>query len=198
MMMAEFIERTGFQPTAEEYQKIEDAYYLFDGDKDTFCKAFVEQDGEKTVYEARAAEIKRLRSQLLELDKQFREDLADRDRRISQLTADLDREVEWKPASGTGTHMEQDRYEHLARVGRKMTEMEARELIADECGFSADKIKVLSIVGAYEVNKYHQLRKVAEYDRAPVYESTDWNYVRFDCAGFMWEMVNGELKFYCC
>lgn len=29
-------------------------------------------------------------------------------------------------------------------------------------------------------------------------EATDWNYVRFDCACFMYELVNGELRFYCC
>ena len=39
MMMSEFIDRTGFEPTAKEYAKIEEAYYDFDGDKDAFCKA---------------------------------------------------------------------------------------------------------------------------------------------------------------
>lgn len=34
MLISEFIERTGFQPTFNEYQQIEDAYYNFDGDKD--------------------------------------------------------------------------------------------------------------------------------------------------------------------
>ena len=34
MMMNEFIERTGIEPTAEEYNEIEEAYYKFDGDKD--------------------------------------------------------------------------------------------------------------------------------------------------------------------
>ena len=41
MMMSEFIDRTGFEPTAKEYAKIEETYYDFDGDKDAFCKAFV-------------------------------------------------------------------------------------------------------------------------------------------------------------
>lgn len=36
MMLSEFIERTGFEPTADEYQKIEEAYYNFDGDKNDF------------------------------------------------------------------------------------------------------------------------------------------------------------------
>lgn len=40
MMMSEFIERTGFEPTASEYAKIEEAYYDFNGNKDEFCKAF--------------------------------------------------------------------------------------------------------------------------------------------------------------
>lgn len=50
MMMSEFIERTGFQPLPFEYEKIEAAYYDFDGDKDAFCRAFVKADGEKKVY----------------------------------------------------------------------------------------------------------------------------------------------------
>ena len=38
MMMSEFIERTGYQPSNEEYHYIEDSYYEFDGNKDEFCK----------------------------------------------------------------------------------------------------------------------------------------------------------------
>lgn len=38
MMMNEFVERTGFEPTMEEYREIEEAYYNFDGDKNAFCK----------------------------------------------------------------------------------------------------------------------------------------------------------------
>ena len=37
MMISEFIERTGFEPTASEYVKIEEAYYDFNGNKDEFC-----------------------------------------------------------------------------------------------------------------------------------------------------------------
>lgn len=38
MMISEFIARTKFEPTAEEYDKIEEEYYNFDGDKDKFCR----------------------------------------------------------------------------------------------------------------------------------------------------------------
>ena len=66
MMLSEFVERTGFEPMAAEYAKIEEAYCNFNGDKDAFCKAFVNGDGEKKIYQARAAEIDRLNSKILE------------------------------------------------------------------------------------------------------------------------------------
>lgn len=198
MMISEFIERTGFQPTAEEYAKIEDAYYDFDGDKDAFCKAFVNNGGELKIYKARAEEIARLNGQLLEIEKEHKKEISDRDRRIDQLTVELDRELEWKPAKNTGTNMGQESYDHLASSGRVMTDEEAKAFIAGECGFAPDKIRILHEVSTYEVNKHSRLRKAATFDRAPVYESTDWNYVRFDCACFMYELVNGELRFYCC
>ena len=198
MMISEFIERTGFEPTADEYERIEDAYYNFDGNKDAFCKAFIENGGELKIYKARADEIARLRSQMLETEKQFKKDVADRDRRIDQMTAELDRELEWKPSTGTGTNMEQRRYEELASAGRTMTDEEAKAFIADECGFAPEKIHILHEVSTYEVNKHSRLRKSGTFDRVPVYESTDWNYVRFDCASFMYELVNGELEFYYC
>ncbi len=198
MMMSEFVERTGFQPTADEYDQIESAYYAFDGDKDAFCKAFVEQGGEMKIYKARANEIARLRSQMLEIEKEHKKEVADRDRRINKLTAELDRELEWKPSTGTGTNMEQSRYEKLASSGCVMTDEEAKAFIADECGFAPEKIRILHEASTYEVNKHLRLRKSGTFDRAPVYEATDWNYVRFDCACFMYELVNGELRFYCC
>lgn len=40
MLVSEFIDRTGYQPTAEEYAEIERAYYEYDGDKDKFCRAW--------------------------------------------------------------------------------------------------------------------------------------------------------------
>ena len=180
MMMSEFIDRTGFEPTAKEYAKIEEAYYDFDGDKDAFCKAFVKGGGARKLCKARAAEIDRLNSLLLESERQYKKDMADREKRIDELTAELDRELEWKPSDGAGTNMSQNDYAHLADCGKTMTDEEAKAFIADECGFAPEKIHILHEVNTYEVNKHSHLRKSGTFDRAPVYESTDWNYVRFD------------------
>lgn len=198
MMMSEFIERTGFEPTASEYVKIEEAYYDFNGNKDEFCKAFVKNGGEKKIYEARTVEIAQLKSELVEMEKRHKTELEACEKQIANLTAELDRELEWKPSDSTGTNMEQRRYEELAKCGKVMTDDEAKAFIADECGFAPEKIHILHEVNTYEVNKHRRLRKSATFDRAPVYESTEWNYVRFDCAYFMYELVNGELRFYSC
>ncbi len=198
MMISEFIERTGFEPTASEYVKIEEAYYDFNGNKDEFCKAFVKNGGEKKIYKARAEEIAQLKSQLVEMEKQHKSEMEAREKQIAELNADLDRELEWKPCDGSGTNMTQERYEHLANCSKAMTDEEAAAFIADECGFALEKIHILHEVNTYEVNKHRRLRVSGTFDRAPVYESSDWNYIRFDCACFMYELVNGELRFYCC
>ncbi len=198
MMMSEFIERTGFAPTYEEFQRIEESYYNFDGDKDAFCKAFISNGGEKQIYRDRADRIEQLKSQLVEADKMFHETVAKYEQKIERLEKQLDAELEWKPSSG-GTNMEQARYEKLLNCGtsKKLTMEEAKQFIADECGFDPDKIHIVTEVSTYEVNKYRQMRKSATFTREPVYESTDWNYVRFDCGNFMYEFVNGDIRFYC-
>ena len=198
MMISEFIERTGFEPTASEYAKIEEAYYDFNGNKDEFCKAFVKNGGEKEIYKARSEEIAQLKIQLVEMEKQHKAEMEACEKQIATLTAELDRELEWKPSDSTGTNMEQKSYEELAKCGKAMTDEEAAAFIADECGFALEKIHILHEVNTYEVNKHHRLRVAGTFNRAPVYESSDWNYVRFDCAYFMYELVNGELRFYCC
>ena len=45
MMLEEFEKRTGYFPTLEEYEAIEQAYMSFDGDKDAFCKAYKKNEG---------------------------------------------------------------------------------------------------------------------------------------------------------
>ena len=97
MMLSEFVERTGFEPLPFEYEKIEEAYCKFNGDKDAFCKAFVEGDGERKIYQARAAEIDRLNSKILEMDRTAMRDGEEYERRLAFFQAELDREQEWKP-----------------------------------------------------------------------------------------------------
>ena len=56
MMRSEFIERTGFEPTAKEYAEIEESYNDFDGDKDQFCRFWKKNELTK-VAKARLQEL---------------------------------------------------------------------------------------------------------------------------------------------
>lgn len=47
MLVSEFIDRTGYRPSAEEYADIEQAYYVFDGDKDVYCRAWCKANPHK-------------------------------------------------------------------------------------------------------------------------------------------------------
>lgn len=74
MMISEFIERTGFEPTYEEYAGIEEMYYNFDGDKDEFCAKWLADGGIMNTCRARAKKIEQLNSKILELDRVIQQD----------------------------------------------------------------------------------------------------------------------------
>ncbi len=197
MMKSEFIERTGFEPTAEEYAQIEEAYYEFSGDKNAFCKDFLKNKGVERLIRNRASRIEELKKELEDMEKKLEAEKKASEKEIDSLKEQLDKELDWKPCEG-GTTMDQVRYEELATAGgtRILTEQEAKDLIYNEFGFSPEKIRIINTVHTYEANKYHRMRKANEYTRKPVYNASDWNYIRFDCAGWQYEMVNCSLQSY--
>lgn len=176
--MQEFIDRTGFIPTPDEYKEIEDLYYKFDGDKDAFCKAFNAQE----IIARRAEKISELQKQ------------------VASLQTALDKELGWKPCKSAGTSVSQEEYLRLAKGNKPMTDEEAKELICGEFGFDKDKIVIIRGVRTYEVNKYGGMRTLETFHRDPYYESTDWFYVRFNVKGYttwQWEADGLNLRSYC-
>lgn len=199
MEKSEFIKRTGFEPMDEEYRKIEELYYQFNGDKDSFCKCFVENGGILDFYNARADTIQELEDKLRELAEQSEHMETVLNQEIKKLKDELDQELEWKPCSG-GTNMDQEKYVDLLTAGgtEVLTEEAAKEVIYHEYGFDPNKISIVSSVSIYEANRHHRMRVSKQFDRKAVYNATDWNYIRFDCASWMYEMINGELRSYVC
>ena len=57
MMISEFIERVGFEPTASEYREIEQEYMGCDIDKDQFCKEWKKNGGIQRLMRLRARKI---------------------------------------------------------------------------------------------------------------------------------------------
>ncbi len=115
---------------------------------------------------------------------------------LEKVKAELDKELEWKDCENMGTNMSEKDYLNLKKSGKVMTKQEAIDLIASEFGFGPEKITILSTVETYEVNKHYRTRVKESIVRDPVYDATDWNYIRFDCANWCYEMINGQLRQY--
>lgn len=198
MMMSEFIERTGFEPTCEEYAEIEDAYYSFSGSKDEFCKQFVENGGEKQVYTSRVQKIARLKSEIVEMEKDFMQELQKKEQEITRLTTALEREQEWKPYESEA-NVKQAEYEELLNCSgtRELSDDEAASMIADEFGFDRSRIAILHEVDTWEINRHRQCRRSGTIPRKALFNAWDWNYVAFRIksdAGIDYEMHNGHLQ----
>lgn len=191
-MIHEFEKLTGFHPTADLYKAIEHAYMNFDGDKTEFCKAYVEnRDGlasriARSVDEADREIQLQVNSTIRELEKQN-----------AELTKKLEAEQEWKAYEDTDNVAQSD-YEKLATDSstEELDDDKAKSLLYDWFGFAVEKVKILHSVPVYEVNRHRLLRQIGEQKRTPLYNATDWNYIRFDCGLMSYELTDGDLRQY--
>lgn len=201
MNIKEFTERTGFYPTYEHYKFIEKSYMDFGGDKDAFCKAY--RANENGLAEKITREVERFVEKQTELGMHEHDAMEERIARqagiINDLQAQLDAELEWKLCKSIGTQMTQRDYVKLKedKFTKTMTDEEAANFIAEELGFNAERVRIIRKAETYEVNKHRQTRAAETYEREPLYESTDWNYVRFDVNGIEYEYIDGQLEMYC-
>ena len=201
MMLSEFVEHTGFEPLPFEYAKIEEAYCNYDGDKDAFCQAFVSGDGEKKIYQARAAEIERLNGKILEMDRDTKKAGEEYEKQLAFLQSALDRELEWKPYE-CPQYVTQAQYTELAEsissgAAHYMTDDEALDWICREFGFDRSSVTILHNISGQEINRHNHIRATKErIDRRPIYYASDYHYIRFN-AGYgewQWEVWNGQMR----
>jgi len=206
MLRSEFETITGLYPSEATYAVIERFYGESKLDKHDFCRAYQlnedclaeriqtavnekEQDREQSFESAMAHMVDRLKAQKSEAEKAKKE--------ADSLRLQLDKELNWKPAERVGTNMKQSDYEKLADCAdSEISEEKAVRLISEWFGFMPDRIRILNYTQTFEVNKYCKIRPKETFFREPRCYSTDWNYIRFDCAGVQWELVNGELMQY--
>lgn len=73
MMKSEFIERTGFEPTADEYEVIEQEYMGCDIDKDAFCKQWLKNGGVQRLSRMRVRRIEELEAEVEQRAKEYGE-----------------------------------------------------------------------------------------------------------------------------
>ena len=198
MMIQEFESRTGFYPSQDLYCFIETAYMESKLDKDDFCKAYKENENGMSEAIARKASVTKIIADQ-KSETEINDKISTLEREIKTLRTQLEKEQEWQPYE-SDRNVKQADYENLATAGgtRTLTDDEAKQLIADEFGFNPQRITILHSVHKEEINRHRHCRQVGEISREPIYNATDWNYIRFDCVGWCYEMHNGSLKqFYC-
>lgn len=77
-----------------------------------------------------------------------------------------------------------------------VTDETAVKVLSITFGMMPEKIRIRHGVQEFERNKYGLKRVKRTFERKPIYDNCDCNYIRFDCAGRQWELVNGELLEY--
>lgn len=192
MMIEEFEKLTGIYPSAEAYTVIESYYLDYPGTKQDFCKAF------RGNTDGLAQQIQReLNSIHWKKERDSKATHAKMASEIETLKKQLEREQEWRPYEDTDNVQQAD-YEKLLTAGdtKVMTDDEAKDLLYNWFGFAKEKVQILRSIPTYEVNRHRQLRKVGEQQRAPLYNATDWNYIRFNCGRISYELYNDDLRPY--
>ena len=96
------------------------------------------------------------------------------------------------------THMSHGDYEQLRQAAgtEVMTPEKVVEYVAKHFGFDTDKIEPqfgmpLNVFVPGNAAATHPTRYSIE--RPPLYNATDWNYMRFQVCGLSWEVVGGDL-----
>ena len=198
MMISEFHALTGFHPNWLLWTVINRVYNESKLDKHEWCAAYVaNKDGmaDLIAHLADKEYEKRAHNHEIEL-KNARGEIAHLKEQLEKVNAQLDRELEWHPTSKLGTNMSEHDYQLLADDTAPMSELDAIRRVYELCGFDMALIRIVTTVNTYEVNKHHRCRVSGEYERPPVWSSTDWNYIRFNVADLQWEIIDGDLMPY--
>ena len=115
MMMSEFIERTGYEPTYEEYHHIEESYYEFDGNKDEFCKQW-----KKDYRDGHWAKELKLRMALEEREAEYAKRVDEMEETIKFYRPYFDRVYKAEKELATAT----EKLERIQRVYKRVFETE--------------------------------------------------------------------------
>lgn len=187
MLIHEFEELTGFRPTEQHYEVIEDYYNADDRDKDEFCKAFKENEGGLATRIQREANIR-----MYTLKADAYSETVRFESRIKDLEERLYKAEGWKeyedPRAVTGMQ-----YEALKDGCDPMTDADAKKLLHDWFGFDKSKVEICHAAPKEIISRDGRIKEVGTECRKPLYGATDFYYIRFTACGFTYEAVSEKL-----
>ncbi|MDE7122608.1 MAG: hypothetical protein K2O42_10675 [Oscillospiraceae bacterium] len=184
MQREEFESLTGFRPTQGMYRVIANKYIKSKQDVAEFCRQYSLNIG------GIAEKIQRI-ADTAEIEQQ-----QESETRIAELQEQLDKELKWKYCAESGTCLGQEEYTEMLAESQTVPDETAVKILSLTFGLMPEKIRIRHEVQDFERNKYGQTRVKRTFQRSPIYDDSDCNYIRLDCAGRQWELVNGELLEY--
>lgn len=109
----------------------------------------------------------------------------------------MNNNAEWEPYELKENVTQKEYSEVNCEDAHRMTDYEAKDLLNDWFGFERDRIEIIRSTKRYkkQVNS-NRLAVDGENQRDPLYNATDWNYIRFNCGLMQYELYNGELQFF--
>ena len=192
MLLQEFSDRTGFYPSADLYQVIEQHYLASELDKDEFCKHYCENNaGLAEKIQIETDMVARKKTEMLECERtKTREQLKWAERRLEQ-------ELEWKPYSDPDMIAEEEYIKmRQCEFTSPMSDKEAIDYVYHQLGFHPACITIVRRYPLQERNRHGEIRNKGELfaDRSPLYGSSDYNYILFSCKGMLYEYHDGEFQ----
>ena len=200
MLKVEFEQRTGVYPSERMYRIIEQHYNNFDGDKDQFCIAYLKNNDNLAVKIQMDADLQDIQAtkEMEQVKRDHEDQIAELNRTLKKVRHELDVELEWEPYE-ISENVSQEDYDELkeSSITSIWSDNKAVEFLSSELGFEKERIQIIRTVPVYEIDRHRHYREVGTVERLPLYAASDWNYIRFDCAGLQYEYCDGELSFFC-
>ncbi len=200
MLKKEFEELTGIYPSDALYRCIEEKYMDMPMvRKDSFCNHYKNNtDGiaERIQMVANEAEIA--------CNKEHEEQTTLLKKEIDSLKEELRKtkrklylEEEWKEYFNPEL-LSQEAYLIQQKQCDYQFEKDAAMLkswLHNNFGFAQEAVIIVTSIPAEEINRHGMIRRIKdkEYDRRPVYFASDLNYILFECRGYLYECIDGEL-----
>lgn len=117
--------------------------------------------------------------------------------KLAKSQEELEKEQEWVDYEDK-ENVSQGDYQKLKESSgtRVLDDYEAKKRLSEWFGFEWDKIKIVRTVPVCQINRHRHVRRIGDEERLPLYNATDFNYIRFDCGMMQYELCDGDLRFF--
>lgn len=200
MLKKEFEKLTGIYPSNALYRCIEAKYMEMPMvRKENFCNYYKNNtDGIAELIQMLADEDEIARDEKHKEQKTLlKKEIDSLKEQLKIINRKLELEEEWKEYVDK-RYITDSAYQTIQQdcSFQFLTEDDAKTYIHEEFGFVLENIKIISKMPVQQKNRHGVIRDMKDkyYDRRPVYFATDLNYVAFECCGYAYECINGELQ----